>query len=263
MAPENERPSDSPEADEAPSTLFAGYALHALSPEETAAVEEYLATHVEAADDVAALKEAAAMLPYSLPPVTPSPQLRLRLMADVYREALDEAGEQPPAPQPIPIARARTRRGGGFVWPFAAVILLVLSLGFGSWAVALNRDLSGKDRVIATQSSAIAAASTTIPLSATSANVPAHGEVLRLATNQAAVLTISGLPTLSNGKVYEVWFIAGATPVGAGLFSPNPDGSWSGLVHGDVTSAQAIAISVEPSGGSPAPTGDIVAKGSL
>lgn len=262
IAPENEHPSDLPEADEAPS-LFAGYALHALSPEETAAVEEYLATHADAADDVAVLREAAAMLAYSLPPLTPSPQLRLRLMADVYREALTEAGEQPLAPQPIPIARARTRWSGGVLWPFAAVILLVLSLGFGSWAVALNRDLGGKDRVIATQSSAIAAAGTTKPLSATSANVPARGEVLRLANDQAAVLTISGLPPLTNGKVYEVWFIAGATPVGAGLFSPNPDGSWSGLVHGDVTSAQAIAISIEPSGGSPAPTGDIVAKGSL
>jgi anti-sigma-K factor RskA len=263
IAPENQRPSDPPKADEAPATLFAAYALHALSPEETAVVEEYLATHADASDDVAALKEAAAMLPYSLPPIAPSPQLRLRLMADVYREALDEAGEQLPAQLPIPIAHARTRRSGGVVWPFAAVILLVLSLGFGSWAVALNRDLRGKDRVIATQSSAIAAASTAIPLSATSANVPARGEVLRLANNQAAVLTISGLPALTNGKVYEVWFIAGTTPVGAGLFSPNPDGSWSGLVHGDVTSAQAIAISVEPSGGSPAPTGDIIAKGSL
>jgi anti-sigma-K factor RskA len=261
-APENERPSDLPEADDA-SSLFAGYALHALSPEETAAVDDYLATHADAADDVAALKEAAAMLPYSLPPMTPSPQLRLRLMADVYREALAEAGEQPPTPRPVPIARARTRRRAGIIWPFAAVILLVLTLGFGSWAAALNRDLGGKDRVIATQSSAIAAAGTTKPLSATSANVPARGEVLRLANNQAAVLTISGLPALTNGKVYEVWFIAGATPIGAGLFSPNPDGSWSGLVHGDVTSAQAIAISVEPSGGSPAPTGDIVAKGSL
>jgi anti-sigma-K factor RskA len=263
MAPENERPSDLPEADDVLSTLFAAYALHALSPEETAAVEEYLATHADAADDVAVLKETAAMLPYSLPPVTPSPQLRLRLMADVYREALTEAGEQLPTQQPIPIECARARRRDGVVWPVAAVILLVLSLGFGSWAISLNRDLSGKDQVIATQSSVIAAAGTTKPLSATSANVPARGEVLRLANNQAAVLTISGLPALTNGKVYEVWFIAGATPVGAGLFSPNPDGSWSGLVHGDVTSAQAIAISVEPPGGSPAPTGDIIAKGAL
>ncbi len=262
-APEDGRTADLPDADETPATLLAGYALHALSPGETAAVEEYLATHSDAANDVALLKETAAMLPSTLPPMTPSPQLRLRLMADVYREALAEAGDQSPAPQPIPIERARTRRNSGVIWPFAAVILLILSLGFGSWAVTLNRDLGARDHVIATQSSAIAAAGTTRPLSATSANVPARGEVLRLANNQAAVLTIAGLPALTNGKVYEVWFIAGATPVGAGLFSPNPDGTWSGLLHGDVTNAQAVAISVEPSGGSPAPTGDVVAKGSL
>lgn len=262
-APENGHPAETPDTDETPADLFAAYALHALSPEESAAVEEYLAAHADAADDVARLREAAAMLPYSLPPVTPSPQLRLRLMADVYREALTEVGEQPPpvAP-PIPIGRARARRGG-MIWPVAAVILLALTLGFGGWAIALNRDLGGKERVIATQGSKIAAAGTSKPLSATTAGVPARGEVLRLANDQAAVLTISGLPPLTDGKVYEVWFIAGATPVGAGLFSPNADGSWSGLVRGDVARAQAIAISVEPPGGSPAPTGDIVAKGSL
>lgn len=263
MPPGNEHRTEMPASDEAIPSLFAAYALHALSPEETAAVEEYLAAHADAADDVAQLEEAAAMLPYSVPPVTPSPQLRLRLMADVYREALGEGGEQPPAAPPVPIDRARARRRGGMAWPIAAVILLALTLGFGGWAASLHRDLGGKERVIATQSSAIAAAGTTKPLSATSANVPARGEVLRLPNNQAAVLTISGLPALTDGKVYEVWFIADAAPVGAGLFSPNPDGSWSGLVRGDVTRAQAIAISIEPPGGSPAPTGDIVAKGAL
>lgn len=262
MAPENERPTETPEADETPSSLLAAYALHALSSEETAAVEEYLVAHADAADDLALLKEAAAMLPYSVPPMTPSPQLRLRLMADVYREALTEAAAQPPPTRPVPLERARARRGG-VVWPVAAVILLILTLGFGGWAASLHRDLGENERVIATQRSAIAAAGTTKPLSATSANVPARGEVLRLANDRAAVLTISGLPPLTDGKVYEVWFIADTTPVGAGLFSPNADGSWSGLVRGDVARAQAIAISVEPPGGSAAPTGDIVAKGSL
>lgn len=263
MAPENEHPPDALGADESTPSLFAAYALHALSPEETAAVEEYLATHAEAADEVTALKEAAAMLPYSVPPIAPSPRLRLRLMADVYREALAETDQKPDAARPIPIERARARRREGMIWPFAAVILLVLTLGFGGWAASLNRDLGSKEQVIATQSSAISAAGTTKSLLATLPGAPAHGELLRLANNQAAVLTIAGLPALANGKVYEVWFVAGTTPVGAGLFSPNPDGSWSGLVRGDVTSAQAIAISIEPSGGSPAPTGDIVAKGSL
>ncbi|MDQ6602505.1 MAG: anti-sigma factor [Chloroflexota bacterium] len=264
MASKNNHPPGIPEADPShPSSLLAAYALHALSPQEEAVVEEYLATYPDASDDVMMLQEAAAMIPYSVPSQTPSPQLRLRLMADVYQEALADAGERPRTPQPVSLDAARSRRQRGIIWPFAAVILLVLTLGFGGWAAALNHDLGGKERVIATQSSAIAAVGMTKPIAGTSPNVPARGELLRLANDQAAVLTINGLPLLASGKVYEVWFIAGNTPVGAGLFSPNSDGSWSGLVRGDVTNAQAIAISVEPTGGSAAPTGDIVAKGSL
>ncbi|MGI8689588.1 MAG: anti-sigma factor [Thermomicrobiales bacterium] len=262
-ASDNIHPPGTPETDAVhPSDLFAAYALHALSPEEEATVEQYLAAHPDAVNDVAMLKEAAAMLPYSVPSLTPTPQLRMRLMATVYQEALTETGERPYDARPLSLNSARARRPG-IIWPFAAAILLVLSIGFGGWAAALNMDLTGKDRVIATQSSAIAAAGMAKPITGTAPDVATRGELLRLASDQAAVLTISGLPSLANGKVYEVWFIAGATPVGAGLFSPNPDGSWSGLVHGDVTNAQAIAISVEPPGGSPAPTGAIVAKGTL
>lgn len=264
MAPENNRRPETPGANEThPSDLFAAYALHALTPEEEATVEEYLALHPDAMNDVALLKEAAAMLPYSVPSLTPSPQLRTRLMANVYQEALADMEERPRAAEPLSLGRARARRQRGIIWPFAAAILVVLTIGFGGWAAALNRDLTGKDRVIATQRSAIAAAGMTKPIAGTTPNAPTRGELLRLANDQAVVLTISGLPSLASGKVYEVWFIAGNAPVAAGLFSPNADGSWSGLVHGDVTNAQAIAISVEPSGGSPAPTGDIVAKGTL
>lgn len=261
-APENNYPSGTPEMDEThPSSLFAAYALHALRPDEEAAVEEYLAAHPEAADDVVMLKEAAAMLPYSVPPIPPSPQLRVRLMADIYQDALAETGNRP-TPRPLSREHARTRWRAA-LWPVAAIILLVLTIGFGGWAAVLNHDLAGKERALATQRSAIAAAGATTPITGTTPDIPARGELLRLATNQAALLTISGLPPLANGKVYEVWFIAAKTPVGAGTFFPNADGSWSGLVHGDVTRARAIAISVEPAGGSPAPTGPIVATGSL
>jgi anti-sigma-K factor RskA len=267
MAPEESRPSEMPETDAtSPSDLLAAYALHALPPAEEAMVEEYLAAHPDVMNEVVMLKEAAAMLPYSVPPLAPSPQLRMRLMANVYREALadmTDVDERPHATPPTSLESARARRQRGVVWPFAAVILLVLTIGFGGWAAALSHDLSGKDRVIATQSSAIAASGTAKPIAGTAPNGSTRGELLRLASDQAAVLTISGLPPLANGTVYEVWFVAGTTPVSAGLFSPNPDGTWSGLVRGDVTSARAIAISVEPSGGSPAPTGDIVAKGAL
>ena len=258
--PENDHPAEMLEQTEmAPDELLAAYALHALAPEEILAVEAYLATHPEAVDEVTVLKEAVAMLPYGVPSQAPSPGLRLRLMARVYQEALEERGERPRAQQPVPIRRARA----GLLWPFAAAILLFLTVGFGGWATALHRDVSQKDQVIATQRSAIGQAGVTSPLVGTAPNATTRGEVLKLANTQAAVLTITGLPPLANGKVYEVWFIAGTTPVGAGLFSPNADGSWSGLVRGDVITAQAIAITIEPFGGSITPTGAIVAEGSL
>ncbi|MDQ6832910.1 MAG: anti-sigma factor [Chloroflexota bacterium] len=264
MTPNTNRPPGMSATDAThPSDLFAAYALHALAPGEEATVEQYLAAHPDAVNDMVMLKEAAAMLPYNVPSLVPNPQLRVRLMATVYQEALAEIGERPRNARPLSLDSARVRRQPSVVWPFAAVILLVLSIGFGGWAAALSRDLTGKDRVIATQSNAIAVAGTIKPIISTTPNVATRGELLRLSNDQAAVLTMSGLPSLANGKVYEIWFVAGAAPVGVGLFAPNPDGSWSGLVHGDVTNAQAIAISVEPSGGSPTPTGTIIAKGTL
>jgi anti-sigma-K factor RskA len=252
-------------ADADPSTFLAAYALHALSPEETTAVETYLAAHPDAQDEAMMLREVAAMLPYSVPSIAPSPHLRTRLMATIYQDALADAEPKaaPKRPASIAVARARRSRTSGVTWPFAAAILLMLTVGFGGWAVSLDRNVNDKQHVIATQRALITASGATTQLVAAAPGVQARGELLRLASNQAVVLTINGLPPLASGKVYQVWFIEGSTPVGAGLFSPNPDGSWGGVVRGDVTTAQAIAISVEPAGGSRAPTGDIIAKGSL
>lgn len=261
MASADNRPADDAARDAAdPAALLEAYALHALPPEDAARVAAYLAAHPDAARAVAELEEVAAMLPYSVEPVTPDPALRLRLMATVYQEALDEA--RPPArPAPTPL-RPRARAGGARFWPVAAAILLLFTVGFGGWNVALRRDVRETERALATER----AAATTLDTRAvqgTTPGAPTRGEVIKFGSAERAMLTITGLPPLAAGKTYQVWFISGNTPTGAGLFTPNPDGSWSGLVTGNLADAQAIAISIEPSGGSPAPTGDIVAKGSL
>lgn len=240
------------------SSLFGAYALHALPDEDARAVDEYLIAHPESVREVGTLEEAVAMLPYHIEPVAPNTQLRTRIMAQIYADVAN-APEQAPTPTSLDTERAKRRTRGDVatrVWPMIAAVFLLCAVGFGGWAASLQSDLHTKEQQLA-------ASGVTKPVLAALPNSGAQGQVTLLSAKQSAVLTISGLPALATGKVYQVWFIEGSTPTGAGLFSPNTDGSWSGLVRGDVTNAQAIAVSVEPAGGSAAPTGDIIAKGTL
>ena len=71
------------------------------------------------------------------------------------------------------------------------------------------------------------------------------------------------LPALPSGKTYELWYIAGGKPVAAGTFSVDPRGGGSVKVEHvpDVASIQAWAVTIEPAGGVPQPTGAMVLKG--
>ena len=66
----------------------------------------------------------------------------------------------------------------------------------------------------------------------------------------AMVFTSTGLPVLPPSSVYELWFIGGggARPAGLVPLTPAPVLA-AGLAGGD-----AIGVTVEPAGGSPAPT---------
>jgi anti-sigma-K factor RskA len=74
------------------------------------------------------------------------------------------------------------------------------------------------------------------------------------------VFTAAHLPAAPPGRVYQLWFIAGKTPVSAGLLaSPNAQGSLTTTIATpvDLPNPDALAVSIEPAGGSPGPTGDI------
>jgi anti-sigma-K factor RskA len=78
-----------------------------------------------------------------------------------------------------------------------------------------------------------------------------------LSRTEGVLLIAANLAPLEAGKTYEMWVVpktGGPRP--AGLFKPAADGSAIHLRPGpvDLTDAAAIALSVEPDGGSPAPT---------
>jgi anti-sigma factor RsiW len=61
------------------------------------------------------------------------------------------------------------------------------------------------------------------------------------------------LPKLPDARVYQLWFSHGGTMVPAGLASG--PGSGSVLLDGSPSGADAVGVTAEPHGGSPAPTG--------
>lgn len=88
------------------------------------------------------------------------------------------------------------------------------------------------------------------------APVPPRGRVL-VNPNRGVLLIASQLPQAPAGRTYEMWLVPKkGAPQPAGLFQSDAQGNVIHLLPGPVNRAQtaAIAVSIEPQSGSPAPT---------
>lgn len=134
--------------------LFPFYALDALSSEERAEVEAYVAANPEAKARLAALQEAADLLPLINEPVAPSPNVKSALMARVQadsraRQAVsaptpaisrEPVVKRPSTPQPTwweRFSQRLTKRSPVLAGTavFAALLLFI-------WAISLNQQVN-------------------------------------------------------------------------------------------------------------------------
>lgn len=78
----------------------------------------------------------------------------------------------------------------------------------------------------------------------------------------AAVVTLSGVPAPAEGFVYQMWRIPadGTAPVSVGTMSGEDVAGTKVTELPDISGFSAIAISVEPEGGSAEPTLPVVAE---
>jgi anti-sigma-K factor RskA len=78
--------------------------------------------------------------------------------------------------------------------------------------------------------------------------------------SRGVVFAASQLPALPAGKTYQLWFVpANAAPVSAGLITPDAQGSVTVQFATPPSTPDriaALAVTLEPAGGVPAPTGD-------
>lgn len=85
---------------------------------------------------------------------------------------------------------------------------------------------------------------------------PPHGNVF-VNGHSGVLLIATNLPKLSKGWMFEMWLIPkSGRPHPAGMFEPMPSGTGVNMMSGpvDVSSINAIAVTMEPEAGSAQPT---------
>jgi anti-sigma-K factor RskA len=223
----------------------AAYLLGALDEIERAAFEEHLAGCPACREEVDQLRPAAQALPVSVEPMAPPPELKARIMAEVEREAELLAAAGPEADRPQARTRRRLHLRVPRLVPVAvAVALLVVGVAIGVGATALR---GGPERTVA-------------------AEVSAPGATVSLEVNgQEGRLLARDLPAPPSGRVYQVWLKRDghAPEPTAALFVPSRDGAATASVPGTMEGIDQVMVTDEPDGGSPQPTGDLLAVADL
>ena len=89
---------------------------------------------------------------------------------------------------------------------------------------------------------------------------PGDGAWARLVWHEArgGSLLVASLPPTAAGKAYELWAISGGRPSPAGVFTVDASGRATHPVAPTRAPVDVFAVTIEPEGGVPAPTGPVV-----
>ena len=92
---------------------------------------------------------------------------------------------------------------------------------------------------------------------------PAARGRLFWSASEGGLLTVTGLPPVPPGRVYQLWLIPGTSPVSAALLSADAEGRVMAAVTppDGVTEPVPAAVTLEPTGGSAEPGGDVYLLG--
>jgi anti-sigma-K factor RskA len=219
--------------------LAAAYALDALDADERDRFEAHLDDCETCRRDVADFAATAVRLAEGAA-VAPPSDLRDRVMAGVATTR-----QLPPVVgAPVSSLAARARRfAPGMLLAVAAAIVLI---AVGAVVLVSQRGGSGIDDLIAAPDVVVR----------TLDGSPGTIQIAWSPGRDRVAFIGNGLPEPAEGFVYELWAIADGTPVPSGLFDPS-DGKVRALADVDVD-AVAWGVTIEPAGGSPAPTGEIL-----
>jgi anti-sigma-K factor RskA len=257
--------------------LAESYVLGSLPVAERREFESHAAGCAACTQLVRELTAVGEALARRVPQHAPPPALRHRV--------LSRATAQPQDPP--------TRHGEGGrhprVWPawlaaaamLVAAIMSVVAFQYrqdaarvrGEYQAAVERTRALEQQVAQLQADAATAARTGAVLSAgdlsridLAGQPPAPGAAGRVfwSPTHGLVFAATNLPALPPGRVYQLWIVAD-TPISAGIARPGNPGDFNvvAATAAQKETAKAFAVTIEPEGGRPAPTGPMFLLGSF
>lgn len=255
--------------------LLPAYAFGALEGNDLHQLEAHLATGCPACRrQLALLQGGLEALEASIPRIEPSTKTREQLL----RRADDEKrGRRMPTPRWLALSAAALL-GVLVIWAVWAGVRQA-RLGREVESLRAERDLlelqveslgrelglahAEAQRMAATLTILSTPGSRTIRLAGLDPAPGAIGETFIEPRHGRAVFWAFHLPAPAPGKTYQLWWIGSAGPVSAGTFDVDAQGQ--GRVEIDRVDRpeeiQAWAVTIEPAGGVPQPTGAMVLKG--
>jgi len=247
------------------------HAIGALTPAERRAFESHLAGCEECRAQLQSVVAVADALAQAVPQVDPPPSLRSRVLAAVG--ATDRARGRGFDP---------SHRRRAFAPWLAAAALLVVAVGLAVDTASLRSRVADLERRLA-QAMARADSSERRIADAQRATAVAQSQIAVLTApdlrridlagqpvspqssgrafwsrSHGLVFTASNLPPLPAGRTYQLWVLtAQPAPISAGVFRADSGGRTAELFNTpiDLPEPVGMAVTIEPDGGMPAPTG--------
>ena len=198
--------------------------------------------------------EVEAALGLAVPEVTPSPELKVSIMAklattpQLSAETVAVAPASPSSAERKAQTRWLTRPVTILVAAAAAVLLFVggtfLGMGIGTQP---TQDLQATSLATLTSAPDLQRASSTMSDGGTATLIWSLDQ-------QRSALLVSDLPKLADGKTYQLWYIDSGGPRSAGIFQASTTATTWRVLDGAMRGGDTVGVTVEPAGGSMAPT---------
>jgi anti-sigma-K factor RskA len=225
--------------------LLPGYALGCLDAEEEKAIREHLASCQPCRERLESFREVSDRLSLAVPMAQPPKSLEGRIMRRIDNTLLGR--------------RLSSRWVQRFRHPalaaMAAVLIVALAVGnivqLAKAPLMPPQPRSGRLM--------------TATLAGTEQAREAYGTIVLDPKDNKGVLAVNGLPILDAAHQYQLWLIRDGQRRSGGVFSVDDEGYGSLLltVPDDFKDFRSFGISIEPLGGSQAPTGAKVMSGTL